>query len=119
MFPTQEEKQRRFEAEIKHLIDAFGDEAATIRVQFMGDVVHLVGGRKFVPPSVSCEPKQLPKFITDKIALLKVHGARNYVDGVGKWLSEYSFYVDITPNEWKGFYESLPSPRRSGIATSV
>ena len=119
MFPTQEEKQRRFDIEIRRLIESFGDEAATIRVQFMGDVVHLVGGRKFVPPSVSCEPKQLPKFITYKIALLKVHGARNYVDGVGKWLSEYSFYVDITPNEWKGFYESLPSPRRDGVVTSV
>jgi len=119
VFPTQEEKQKRFDIEIKRLIDSFGDEAATIRVQFMGDVVHLVGGRKFVLPSVSCEAEHLPKFITDKIALLKVHGARNYVDGVGKWLSEYSFYVDITPNEWKDFYESLPSPRRSGVATSV
>jgi len=119
VFPTQEEKQKRFDIEIKRLIDSFGDEAATIRVQFMGDDVHLVGGKRFVPSSVFCEANQLPKFITDKIALLKVHGARNYLVGVGKWLSEYSFYVDITPNEWKDFYESLPSPRRSGVATSV
>ncbi len=111
MFKSYAERKRRFDIEIKRLIESFGDEAATIRVQFMGNEVHLIGGRKFIPPSVSCEANQLPKFITDKIALLKVHGARSYVEGVGKWLSEHSFYLDITPKGWKDFYESLPSSR--------
>jgi len=119
VFKSYEERKRRFDSAIKRLIESFGDDVATIRVQFMDDKVHLVGGRKFLPPSITCEANELPKFITDKIALLKVHGARNYVMGVGKWLSEHSFYLDITPNEWKDFYESLPSPRRRGVITSV
>lgn len=119
MLKSQEERQRRFDKDIKELLESFKNQPATIRVQFMGNQVHLIGGRKFIPPSVSCEANELPKFITDKIALLRVHGARNYLVGVGKWLSADSFYVDITPNEWKDFYESLSSPRRSGVVTSV
>lgn len=111
MLKSQEERQKRFDKDIKELLESFKNQPATIRVQFMGNDVHLLGGKKFIPPSVSCEVNQLPKFITDKIALLKVHGARNYVVGVGKWLSEHSFYLDITPKEWKEFYESLPSSR--------
>ncbi len=117
MFKSYAERKRRFDIEIKRLIESFGDEAATIRVQFMVNEVHLIGGRKFIPPSVSCEANQLPKFITDKIALLKVHGARNYVEGVGKWLSPDSFYIDVTPNEWGDFHEKLSSARRHGTIT--
>jgi len=116
---SQEEKQKRFDRDIKELLESFKNEPATIRVQFIGNEVHLVGGKKFVPPSASCQVSQLPKFITDKIALLKVHGARNYLAGVGKWLSADSFYVDITPNEWSDFYEKLSGSRRSGVVTSV
>lgn len=112
MFKTQEERQKRFDVEIKRLLESFKNEPATIRVQFVGQgIVQLVGGRKFVPPSLSCHQDLLPTFITEKIAILKVHGARQYVDGVGKWLDRDSFYVDVTPNEWEGFYEKLPSSR--------
>lgn len=112
MFKSQEEKKRRFDREIKNLLDSFKNEPATIRVQFVGEgVVQLVGGRKFVPPTMSCQEKFLPKFITDKIAILRVHGARAYVDGVGKWLDKDSFYVDVTPNEWEKFYEDVSSSR--------
>jgi len=116
---SDEERKRRFDKDMRELLESFKNPPATVRVQFIGNEVHLVGGRKFVPPTVSCKTIYLPKFIADKVAILKVHGARNYVEGIGKWLSEDSFYVDVTPNEWEGFYAELSSSRRDWTTASV
>ena len=118
MLKSDAERKRRFDEQIRNLLDSFKDHPATIRVQFVGqEDVHMMGGKKFVPPTVTCKTKHLPKFITDKIAILKVHGERGYVEGVGKWLGGASFYVDVTPNEWGDFYEELSSARRRGTIT--
>lgn len=118
MLKSDAERKRRFDADVKRLLESFKDRPATIRVQFVGnDEVHMMGGKMFIPPAVSCKTKYLPNFITDKIAILKVHGARKYVEGVGKWLSSDSFYIDVTPNEWGDFYEELSGARRHGTIT--
>lgn len=120
MLKSEVERRRRFDEEIRRLFNSFKDRPATIRVQFVGhDDIHMMGGKMFIPPTVSCKTKHLPKFITDKIAILKVHGERGYIDGVGKWLGADSFYVDVTPNEWEDFYEKLSSSRRDGVVTGV
>jgi hypothetical protein len=115
---SDEERKRRFDEDVKHLLDSFKNRPATIRVQFIGhDEVHMLGGKMFIPPVVSCKVNHLPAFITDKVAILKVHGERGYVEGIGKWLSPDSFYIDVTPNEWGDFHEKLSSARRHGTIT--
>lgn len=118
MLKSEAERKRRFDEEIKRLLNSFKDRPATIRVQFIGhDEVHMLGGKMFIPPVVSCKVEHLPEFITDKVAILKVHGERGYVDGVGKWLGGDSFYIDVKPNDWEDFNEKLSSARRHGTIT--
>lgn len=95
------------------LFDKFSENLATLRVYFSdrGAVVtadaHVMGGRLFDPNQLICPYGELPDFITDKIAMLRLAGRGVEVDGVGIWKKDFSddkmYYVKATPKQWNEY----------------
>ena len=109
--------QEGFDKAITELFDKFKEELATLRVYFREDraVVtadtDVMGGRLFDPKRVQCPFDELPNFITDKIAMLRLAGQGVEVDGVGTWKRDYQddkmYYVKATPKQWNDYAQKM------------
>lgn len=99
------------------LFDEFSEKLATLRVYFSdkGAVVtadtHVSGGRLFEPKELVCPYGELPDFITDKIAMLRIAGRGVIIKDVGEWKKDIHddkmYYVKATPKQWNEYAKGL------------
>jgi hypothetical protein len=81
-----------------------------VRVEFVDGNIYLSAtvdikaGLLFNPKQHTCTYGELPNFISDKIALLRLAGRGVYVDGMGKWRGENLYYVEVLPRQWNQTY---------------
>ena len=86
------------------------ESLAPIRVEFVDGKIHMStqvsmsAGLRFEPKYYDCLYGELPNFISDKIALLRLAGRGVYVDGMGKWRGEKLYYVEVSPRQWNETY---------------
>ena len=86
------------------------DDLAPVRVEFvdgniyLSTAVDIKAGLLFHPKQHTCTYGELPNFISDKIALLRLAGRGVYVDGMGKWRGEKLYYVEVSPRQWNETY---------------
>lgn len=109
--------QEGFDKAITELFDKFKEELATLRVYFSdkGAVVtadaHVMGGRLFDPKQLICPYGELPDFITNKIAMLRLAGRGVEIDGVGIWKKDFNddkmYYVKATPKQWNDYAQKM------------
>lgn len=79
------------------------DTPQSVRVDVGGVNMCMMGSRWFDPPSLYF--KVLPEPILEKLAILKMLRRGEDIPMLGRKHSDVAYYIYISPNEWKTYYD--------------
>ena len=103
---TWEEKMAGLDAELNKL----GDMQQSVRVCVNGATISAMGNKWFDPQTLYF--KELPKLMAEKIVLLNMLDNQEEIPEVGRKRTAGTYYLYITPNEWKALRdEAIPMLR--------
>lgn len=83
------------------------DSPMSVRVDIGGVMMCMMGSRWFDPPTLYF--KVLPTAILEKLAILKMLRRNEDIPTLGRKHNEATYYIYISPNEWK-IYASQAIP---------
>jgi hypothetical protein len=79
------------------------DSPMSVRVDIGGVMMCMMGSRWFDPPTLYF--KVLPTAILEKIAILKMLRRNEDIPTLGRKHNEATYYIYISPNEWKTYHD--------------